>query len=224
MRLLHTLDDHLACILHGLKLRSLTDPLRPAARPGDLVDLRRAGIPVLCGVVCLGALNLAVDLLSPSLSTAVALALLSCALLGAVAWVGWLGFRAHAHWGEFRDYQRQVGLVFGIDLEQLQGVEDVWYLGAVFDEHAGVITCSTFTLTQSGTRMQLGNRKFPWDSDLSVAAIRAGIARLQQDPAALAEFLIQYGCMTRQEQSQGAAPHALTETIRPCLGPAGTTA
>src|SRR5260370_14767673 len=117
MRILRILEDRLACILHGIKLRSLTDRLPPAARPGDLVALRRAGITVLCAMICLGALNLTVDLLSPSLPTAVALALLSCALLGTVVWVGWLGFRAHTHWGEFRDYQRQVGLVFGIDLE-----------------------------------------------------------------------------------------------------------
>jgi hypothetical protein len=223
MRLLHILDDHLACILRGLRLRSLTDPHQPAGRPGDLAHLREmAGI--LAFLLGLGGLNLAVDLLSHSLLAAVALALLSCALLAAVAWAGWLGFRAHTHWGEFRDYQRQVGLVFGIDLEQLQGVEDVWYLGAVFDQHTGVITCSTFTLTQSGARMQLGNRKFPWDADLSVAAIRAGIARLQQDPAVLAEFLIRYGSLTQQEPPQGAATNTLTETIRPCLGPAGTTA
>jgi len=224
MYLLHTLDDHLACILHGLKLRSITEPPQPAARPGDLAALRRAGIPALCGLACLTALNLAVDLLSPSLSTAVALALLSCTLLGAVAWVGWLGFRAHTHWGEFRDYQRQVGLVFGIDLEQLLGVEDVWYLGGVFDEHAGVITCSTFTLTVGGTRMQLGNRKFPWDSDLSVAAIRAGIARLQQEPAELAQFLIQYGSLPRREPPPTGASQTIKETTTPCLGPAGTTA
>jgi hypothetical protein len=179
---------------------------------------------ILAFLLGLGGLNLAVDLLSPSLFAAVALALLSCALLGAVAWAGWLGFRAHTHWGEFRDYQRQVGLVFGIDLEQLQGVEDVWYLGAVFDQHTGVITSSAFTLTQSGARMQLGNRKFPWDADLSVAAIRAGIARLQQDPAVLAEFLIRYGSLTQQEPPRGAATNALTAALQPCLGPAGTTA
>jgi hypothetical protein len=116
-----------------------------------------------------------------------------------------------------------VGLVFGIDLDQLQGVEDVWYLGAVFDELAGVITCSTFTLTQRGARMQLGNRKFPWDSDLPVAEIRAGIARLQQDPTALAQFLIQYGYVARQEQSSEDKSAILPETCVPRLDPAGTT-
>jgi hypothetical protein len=201
MRLLTILDDYLACVLHGIKMRGLTDPLPSTARPGDLVALRSVGVPVLFGTACLSALNLAVDLAFPSPYTAVALALLSGALVGAAAWIGWLGLQAHAHWGEFRDYQQQVGLVFGIDLDQLQGVEDVWYLGAVFDQLAGVITCSTFTLTPGGANMQLGNRKFPWDSELPVAAIRAGIARLQQDPVALAQFLIQYGLMTRQEQS-----------------------
>jgi hypothetical protein len=209
MRLLPILGNHLACILHGIRLRSLTDPYQPAGQPGDLVYPREmAGILAL--LLGLGGLNLAVDLLSPSLLSAAALALLSCALLAAVAWAGWLGFRAHTHWGEFRDYQLQVGLVFGIDLEQLQGVEDVWYLGAVFDQHAGVITCSAFTLTQSGARMQLGNRKFPWDAELPVAAIRAGIARLQQDPAELAAFLIRYGGLTPEGTAAGSCaerPH-----------------
>lgn len=221
MQLLWKLNDYLACILHGLKLRKLADPRPTAARPRDLAALRSFGLPLLGGIACLGVLNLAVDLLARPPLTAVTLALLTIALLGALGWLGW---RAHAHWGEFREYQTNVGLVFGIDLEQLQGVEDVEYLGAVFDQLTGVITCSSFTLSPGGTRMQLGNRKFPWDSDLSVSDIRAGIARLQQNPAALAQFLIQYGGKeTRTEQSAEDPPATFPAPRVPCLGPAATT-
>jgi hypothetical protein len=221
MKHLWKLNDYLACILHGLKLHKLADPLPERSQPRDMVALRRIGLPLLGAIVSLVSLNLAADLLSPSPITIVTLGLLSVALLGAVAWIGWLGRRAHDRWGEFRDYQRQVGLVFGIDLEQLMGVEDVWCLGAVFDQNTGVITSSSFSLSPGGTRMQLGNRKFPWDSDLSVANIRAGIALLQGDPTALAQFLIKYGKVVRQEPP--AEEEAFPATSRPCLGTAGAT-
>ena len=49
------------------------------------------------------------------------------------------------------------------------------------------------------------------------------LARLQQDPAVLAQFLIQYGSAPWQELSSEDASTTLPETSALCLGPAGTT-